>query len=360
MALLLVGPSSQRLEASTAAVAAKPLTLACWFKPTTTTGTQYLLALLTAGTANRGFALGHITGTPFAFERGDALGQGNAGSALTAGTWGHVAGTFQSGTTGARTSYINGVAGTASTATVATPPTPDRTEVGAYNPSVAGTFANFASGVFAEVGIWNAALTAAELASLAKGFRPFQIRPSALVFFDPCDVNASPNRDIRGGLQLAWTGTPTLAPHPPILGQAGKVWVPPIATLGGTIAATSTVAGTLTKTAPMAGTIAASSTLAGTLSVSSFAGTLSVSSTVTAALTVTDRLVGTVTGLATLTGAIAARATCTGLLTATTAMTATLSVSRLRSDTVRMVLEDEPATGMTQSDTPATLDMIMG
>jgi hypothetical protein len=49
----------------------------------------------------------------------------------------------------------------------------------------------------AEVGIWNAALTAAEIASLAKGMTPDKIRPQSLVFYAPLVRDLI---DVRGGL----------------------------------------------------------------------------------------------------------------------------------------------------------------
>lgn len=217
MGRLFVAASSQRMEAASAALAVKPVSLSCWCKPTSITGTQYLFGLLSSSTANRAFILGHITGTPFVLERGSAGAQGNAASALSNGVWGHVGGTMAATGTGSRIAYLNGVAGTAVTTNVATPPTLDRVEVGAANPSVAGTFANFTDAILAECAIWNVTLSAGEMAALARGVSARLIRPGALVFYAPLWGTGSPEPDYTAGQRtLTLTGTPAVAAHPPV------------------------------------------------------------------------------------------------------------------------------------------------
>ena len=63
----------------------------------------------------------------------------------------------------------------------------------------------------AEVGIWNAALTAAEIASLAKGMTCDKVRPQSLVFYAPLvrDLN-----DQKGGLTITNNNAATVAAHP--------------------------------------------------------------------------------------------------------------------------------------------------
>jgi hypothetical protein len=73
-----------------------------------------------------------------------------------------------------------------------------------------GTSLSF-NGTIAEVGIWNAALTAAEIASLAKGMTCDKIRPQNLVFYAPLvrDLN-----DQKGGLTITNNNGATVANHP--------------------------------------------------------------------------------------------------------------------------------------------------
>lgn len=63
----------------------------------------------------------------------------------------------------------------------------------------------------AEVGIWNVALTAAEVASLAKGMTCDKIRPQNLVFYAPLVRDL---QDTKGGLTITNNNTATVANHP--------------------------------------------------------------------------------------------------------------------------------------------------
>ena len=73
--------------------------------------------------------------------------------------------------------------------------------------------ATLACAISAGAGIWNVALTAAEIASLAKGFSPRLIRPQSLAFYAPL---IRETLDIRGGLTLTDSGS-TVADHPRII-----------------------------------------------------------------------------------------------------------------------------------------------
>ena len=68
----------------------------------------------------------------------------------------------------------------------------------------------FHDGKLAEVGIWNVALTAAEIASLAKGMTCDKVRPQSLVFYAPLVRNL---QDVRGGLTITNNNTATVATH---------------------------------------------------------------------------------------------------------------------------------------------------
>lgn len=69
----------------------------------------------------------------------------------------------------------------------------------------------FGNGRYAEVGIWNAALTAAEVASLAKGMTCDKIRPQNLVFYAPLVRDLI---DAKGGLTITNNNSSTVAEHP--------------------------------------------------------------------------------------------------------------------------------------------------
>ena len=67
------------------------------------------------------------------------------------------------------------------------------------------------TGRIAEVGIWNAALTAAEVASLADGMTCDKVRPQSLVFYAPLVRDLI---DVKGGLTITNNNTATVAAHP--------------------------------------------------------------------------------------------------------------------------------------------------
>jgi len=66
-------------------------------------------------------------------------------------------------------------------------------------------------GQIAEVGIWNAALTAAEIASLAKGMTCDKVRPQSLVFYAPLVRDLI---DQKGGLTITNNNAATVADQP--------------------------------------------------------------------------------------------------------------------------------------------------
>ena len=69
------------------------------------------------------------------------------------------------------------------------------------------------NGDIAEVGIWNIALTADEIASLAKGITCDKIRPQSLVFYAPLVRNL---QDVKGGLTITNNNGATVSNHPKV------------------------------------------------------------------------------------------------------------------------------------------------
>ena len=68
-------------------------------------------------------------------------------------------------------------------------------------------------GQIAEVGIWNALLTPAEITALSKGFSPSHIRPTAMRFHAPLIRDFRP---LQQNATIASSGV-TVAPHPRII-----------------------------------------------------------------------------------------------------------------------------------------------
>ena len=198
--------TNQRLSCPPASTSA-PMTMACWF---------YMILggvkpILTAGVVGGNdkfqlYASSGANGGTGAFVQAAAVGDtGVQNSNLALLTWHHGASVFSSTTN--RIAYFNGASGTSNTASVS-PSGFNTFDIGTrYSP----TLGNYLNGRVAEVGIWNAALTAAEIASLAKGMTPDKIRPQNLVFYAPLVRNL---QDVKGGLAITNNNGATVANHP--------------------------------------------------------------------------------------------------------------------------------------------------
>lgn len=71
---------------------------------------------------------------------------------------------------------------------------------------------NWSTGDFAEIGMWQDVLSAAEIASLSKGMTPEKVRPDKLASYIPLVRDI---QDVRSGTSLTNTST-TIATHPRI------------------------------------------------------------------------------------------------------------------------------------------------
>ena len=123
-------------------------------------------------------------------------------------TWYHVAGVYESATS--RKAYINGSNDSAENdnSNSVTPSGVNLLIIGArFNTTIGGYF----PGDIAEVGIWNVALTAAEVASLAKGMTCDKVRPQNLVFYAPLVRDLI---DAKGVRVITNNNGATVANHP--------------------------------------------------------------------------------------------------------------------------------------------------
>lgn len=83
----------------------------------------------------------------------------------------------------------------------------------------------------ADLGIWNTALTANEIASLAKGKRPHMVRPKSLVAYWPLDGLQSPEPDLSGNANNGTLTGTAYANGPPVTLFAPKTpWFIPTIT----------------------------------------------------------------------------------------------------------------------------------
>jgi hypothetical protein len=203
MAYNFTSASSQRLSIASTPVTATPLTMSAWFRRATISANTALVCL------SQPAAPAHILSLRSNLQVGAGSFDGNfaqslSGTTVSQDVWTHGAGVWASTTS--RTAYQNGVAGTTNTSSIN--PTVDRIGIGALNRTSPAEFFN---GDIAEVGIWNAALTAAEIASLADGMTCDKVRPQSLVFYAPLVRDLI---DYKGGLTITNNNTATVANHP--------------------------------------------------------------------------------------------------------------------------------------------------
>jgi hypothetical protein len=210
--------TNQYLQVGSAIVTSAPLTMACWFNCDSVDLTGCLVSVTNSGIAGNItrfalFARGAVAGDPVSVIASDITntnGISDTTAGYTTGKWHHGCGVFTSTTS--RSVYIDGGNSGTNTTSI-TPSLLDRTNIGVqFLQSAGGTSGiSFMDGLIAEVGIWNAALTAAEIASIAKGMTCDKVRPQSLVFYAPLVRDIT---DQKGGLAITNNNGATVANHP--------------------------------------------------------------------------------------------------------------------------------------------------
>ena len=208
MAYSFTSASSQSLAASSP-ISGPPLTMACWFNVPSSGVTRSIFSLgINGGTHRCNMQL--LSSNVINFNTVGSSGTGgftSAGpSSFNLNQWNHFCGVFPS--LASRTAYLNGVAGTVNTENIVTQNTLTDIVIGSR---WATTLGQYTQGILAECGIWNVALTAAEIASLAKGMTCDKVRPQSLVFYAPLVRNL---QDVKGGLTITNNNSATVANHP--------------------------------------------------------------------------------------------------------------------------------------------------
>lgn len=210
MALTFNG-TSQYLLASPAPATGHPMTLAAWCRPTSMTGTRTVIAVgqTPAATRHRNQIVMLSTGALRLACVSSSTATVDTTATSTTNTWVHAAGVVTS--LSSRTIYMNGASAVTNATTIAAYNTFTEMGIGAQQGSTASTYENFWTGDLAEVGVWNVALTADEIASLGKGVTCDQVRPQSLVFYAPLVRNIG---DIARNIALSNVNTATVANHP--------------------------------------------------------------------------------------------------------------------------------------------------
>lgn len=215
MARGFVAASNHSLDNNVAGATAVPLTIAGWALPSGANAGA-IAFIGDKDTAQNYFAI-YCSGGSLVARANDGGAAGGATKAFTSSVWSHFAGVFTSTTS--RTSYVNGVAGTTET-TSSVPTGIDRTSIGRIgSSSPALSF----DGSIGEVGAWNVALDAAEIAALAAGVSPLMVRPASLIGYWPLIGQYSPEIDLRSRNELTVTGA-TAAAHPRVIYPSVPQW----------------------------------------------------------------------------------------------------------------------------------------
>lgn len=213
MAYSFSNASSQYLSTLSAPVTVMPITMACWFRVASATSQAILLNLgntAAANGSNGGYRL--VIPASTAVLRASQLVTGQttqsadtAANTVVSNTWMHGAGVYA--TNSSRTVYLSNATAVTSTGTQSTSTTTNFA-IGAgliFGPTP------YMTGQIAEVGVWAAALTSNEIASLARGVSPAMVRPQSLVFYAPLIRNLV---DVRGAVTLTNTNGATVSDHP--------------------------------------------------------------------------------------------------------------------------------------------------
>jgi hypothetical protein len=205
--------TNQHLNINSAPVTAWPLTMACWFNTSNATNNQVLMHLGDLSSTARFLlgAAGGLAGDPVNFAVANDTNVFNSAETTTGysiNTWTHACGVQSSNTS--RKAYINGGSSAENTGSTGTQSGIDSVTIALQRFNNVTT-ANRFTGQIAECGIWSAALTDAEIASLAKGMTCDKVRPQSLVFYAPLVRDLI---DYKGGLTITNNNTATVANHP--------------------------------------------------------------------------------------------------------------------------------------------------
>jgi hypothetical protein len=147
-----------------------------------------------------------------AYSLGSSSDGASASSAPGVSEWFHGCGVWAAADD--RRCYLNG-GNKGTNATTVTVASPNQFRVGVTGDS---TPYGYHDGKIAEVGLWNVALTDAEVAILGAGYSPLFVKPENLIAYWP--LIRDEDQDRVGGYDFTAYNTPTVAAHPPIIHPA--------------------------------------------------------------------------------------------------------------------------------------------
>jgi len=198
--------TTQYLSAA-APVTAVPVTIAAWFYPTASVNGA--IGYLGVASSQHRLQLSYRAARTVQAYAQSGSGFPSVESTATTplNTWAHACAVFSSNSS--RSIFLNGGNSATNTTAISSPEAFTSTNI--FARTAASSVGTYFAGSIAEFGIWNAALTAEEVASLAKGMTCDKVRPQSLVFYAPLvrDLN-----DQKGGLAITNNNGATVANHP--------------------------------------------------------------------------------------------------------------------------------------------------
>ena len=230
MSILFAVASTEYLEVNATPVTAPPFTMACWFYADANTAAYSLMSLADQDVDDHYHQIvlrGDLASDPILATSRNSSGTPSASTSTgySLNTWHHACGIWAA--TNSRAVYVDG--GSVGTdSTVCATNNMDRTSIGRLGDR---TPTRYMSGRIAEAAIWNVALTAAEVATLANGISPLQVRKASLVAYYRC-IDVTDLNDLIGAGDMTAYNTPASAEHAPVMYFNGVVFVPE--TAGGT------------------------------------------------------------------------------------------------------------------------------
>ncbi len=206
--------NSEYLSNGSPLLTAAPMTVSMWINPfLPMSGGQTVFSIADTGGNDDFFILEYLGGSPADIRWMAVRGSGGIASipnVIVPNQWQHVCGVEVA--SNLRHVYYNG--GSEATNTDSRVPVSlDNTTIAAHLLSVLITTPNVRVG---HAALWNVALTAAEVASLAAGVSPLRIRRDNLVEYWPIN-GQSPERGVVGGFNMTVNGTPAVVEEPPTL-----------------------------------------------------------------------------------------------------------------------------------------------
>ncbi len=214
MARLFDDALSQFLSLGSAVVTAPPFTLSAWAEFDAIAANTGVIGVGDASSTRPYYLLMLGSGDECQFQARDDAGGfhfAQSSSDISVNTLHHMAAVVASSSS--RSVYLDGGnKDTDSDDITITAGSIDQTIIG-KNSNNQGQW--YMSGSIAEGAIWSAALTDAEIASLAARASPLLVRPQSLVSY--WKLIRDEDQDIVGGFDMTANGGPTIASHPPMI-----------------------------------------------------------------------------------------------------------------------------------------------